>query len=120
MLNVAEESAKKSKPTVPEPVTQQPLNLATREHFDTEHVLYRNASAVVLAVPAPAPVQSHAPITLPAPAPTPVIIFEEPRQPPPAGQPVLKRLPAELVGDLLQVCTSTLRPYFRILWKSYI
>lgn len=48
-------------------------------------------------------------IDLPAPEPPPIVFVEEPRLPPPMGQDIVKRLPPELVGDLLQVCKSILR-----------
>jgi len=117
MLNAAEESAKRIKPSSLEPVAQHPLNLGAGEQRGFENVVFRNAS-VVVPLPAPTPVmgsvQSYAPTTTAAPVPPPVIIIEEPRQPPPAGQPVLKRLPSELVGDLLQVCISNLHLGLRI------
>jgi hypothetical protein len=125
MWNAAEESVKKLKSSHAEPlVLPQLLNLAAGEQFGIEKVVFRNPPAVIMPAPASAPApapamgpgQSFAPTTTAAPVPPPVVIIEEPRQPPPVGQPVLKRLPSELVGDLLQVrifdLHSALRPSF--------
>ncbi|KAG0606831.1 hypothetical protein M758_9G171400 [Ceratodon purpureus] len=104
----AEESVKKLKSSSTDLLAlPQVHNLGAGEQLGIEKVVFRNPPPVIMMAPASAPAielgQSCVLTATATPVPPPVVIVEEPRQPPPAGQPVLKKLPFELVGDLLQV-----------------
>lgn len=114
--NAAEESVKKMKRSCAEPAVPPLLQLASEEQTGVENAVFRNFPPVVAPAlvppltPAIGSGQATEPSTTAPQVPHPVITVDEPRLPPPAGQPILKRLPSELVGDLLQVCMPLYNP----------